>query len=105
MTTLQFSILRCRTLLGALVLVLLLGLLAPLGVALASPSAPVASLQVPPDGFIGEPLSFTVAFDNVDTTDPGYGPYVDLILPAAGADGAGAATDDGITFNGASYLG
>ena len=35
----------------------------------------------------------------------GYGPYIDLILPATGADGAGAATDDGITFLNATYLG
>ncbi|MFN8480950.1 MAG: isopeptide-forming domain-containing fimbrial protein, partial [Kouleothrix sp.] len=54
---------------------------------------------------MGEPIAFTVTFDNVDTTDPGYGPYIDLILPAAGADGAGAATDDGITFSSATYLG
>ncbi len=60
---------------------------------------------MPTDGFVGEPLSFSVSFDNTDTTDPGYGPYVDLILPAAGADGAGVAVDDGITFNSATYLG
>ena len=71
----------------------------------AAPSQPVASLNVPAIGFVGEALTFAISFDNADTTDPGYGPYVDLILPAAGADGAGAALDDGITFTSANYLG
>lgn len=71
----------------------------------AAPSQPVASLSVPAIGFVGEALTFAISFDNADTTDPGYGPYVDLILPAAGADGAGAALDDGITFTSANYLG
>jgi fimbrial isopeptide formation D2 family protein/uncharacterized repeat protein (TIGR01451 family) len=65
---------------------------------------PTATLTVPTETFIGEPLTFTAAFDNTGP-DTGYGPYIDLYLPAAGADGAGAATDDGITFNSATYLG
>ncbi|MEM8535736.1 MAG: hypothetical protein AAGF95_33225, partial [Chloroflexota bacterium] len=68
---------------------------------------PVASLNVPAEHFIGEPLNFTVSFDNADpdTADVGYGPYIDLILPAAGVDGSGGAVDDGITFIDANYLG
>ncbi len=65
---------------------------------------PTATLDVPAETFIGEPLTFTATFDNTGP-DTGYGPYIDLYFPAAGADGAGAATDDGITFNSATYLG
>ncbi|VTU01253.1 collagen-binding partial : Putative uncharacterized protein OS=uncultured prokaryote GN=HGMM_F48B01C05 PE=4 SV=1: Cna_B: Cna_B: Cna_B [Gemmataceae bacterium] len=60
---------------------------------------------VPAAPLIGETLSFTVSFDNTSPTDPGFGPYVNLYLPATGADGAGAAIDDGITFVSATYLG
>ena len=45
------------------------------------------------------------ALDNTSPTDVGFGPYEDLYLPTTGADGAGAAVDDGITFVSASYLG
>lgn len=74
------------------------------GGALALP-IPTASLNVPAEGFVGEPQSFTVSFDNTSPTDPGYGPYVDLVLPATGADGAGVGVDDGIAFVAATYLG
>jgi uncharacterized repeat protein (TIGR01451 family)/fimbrial isopeptide formation D2 family protein len=73
--------------------------------ALAVPPTPDAILDVPTEGFIGEDVTFTVAFDNADVDAPGYGPYLDLWLPATGADGAGAATDDGLSFAGATYLG
>ncbi|MDB5387650.1 MAG: hypothetical protein JWM11_3296, partial [Planctomycetaceae bacterium] len=72
---------------------------------LTTNAVPVASLTVPPDPFLGEQMNFTVSFDNTSTTQTGYGPYVDLVLPATGIDGAGAATDDGITFSSATYLG
>ncbi|WP_420450190.1 isopeptide-forming domain-containing fimbrial protein, partial [Ilumatobacter sp.] len=39
-------------------------------------------------------------FDNVSATDTGYTPYIDLVLPTTGADG-----DDGVSFDGASFLG
>ncbi|NJM06607.1 hypothetical protein HC891_11080 [Candidatus Gracilibacteria bacterium] len=71
----------------------------------AAPSAPRATLNIPNEVFIGENFSFTVAFDNIDSTDAGYGPFIDLIIPVLGADGAGAAVDDGITFINATYLG
>ncbi|NOK83600.1 MAG: hypothetical protein GFH27_549305n176 [Chloroflexi bacterium AL-W] len=105
--------LRAKDLLHSLglftVVVFLLGtFFSSISVVQADGSAdPVASLNVPTEQFIGEPLSFTVSFDNADpdSADVGYGPYVDLILPAAGVDGAGAAVDDGISFIDANYLG
>lgn len=66
---------------------------------------PFATLDAPPETFLGEPVSFEVTFTNQSLTDAGYGPYIDLLLPATGADGAGPAVDDGITFSSASYLG
>jgi fimbrial isopeptide formation D2 family protein/uncharacterized repeat protein (TIGR01451 family) len=66
---------------------------------------PTATLNVPAQSLIGESLSFTVGFTNTSPADAGYGPYLDLILPATGADGAGTAADDGVTFTGATYLG
>ena len=45
-----------------------------------------------------------VTFDNTGSAT-GYGPFIDLVLPTTGNDGAGAATDDGITFVSATYLG
>ncbi len=67
---------------------------------------PLATLSIPDhEPFIGEQVQFTVSFDNASPTDVGFGPYVDLILPARGIDGAGAAIDDGISFVSASYLG
>ncbi len=66
---------------------------------------PSVSLAVPGSVLIGDPVSFTVTFDNASPTDAGYGPYIDLELPTIGADGAGPATDDGISFVGATYLG
>jgi uncharacterized repeat protein (TIGR01451 family)/fimbrial isopeptide formation D2 family protein len=95
-----------RPLLAALIA---LCLIASLGLAarpaLAAPAAalddgdPLAVIDAPLAGFIGEEFEFTVGFDNTDPSAPGYGPYIDLILPA-GADG-----DDGVTFLSASYLG
>ncbi len=63
---------------------------------------------------IGEQTQLTVTFDNQPDGSPGsdvgYAPYVDLILPQNGADGAGVgntppANNDGVTFVSASYLG
>ncbi len=77
---------------------------APLSSPLYVP-APSVSLSVPASIQIGQAFSFTVTFDNTDTVDVGYGPFIDLVLPATGADGFGAEIDDGITFLSASYLG
>ena len=62
------------------------------------------------DPLIGEQNAFTLRFDNASGSDTGYGPYVDLYLPATGADGLGDGSTpgdehDGISFVTASYLG
>lgn len=72
--------------------------------AMAAP-IPSVTLSVPGTAPIGSQVPFTVTFDNTSPTDVGYGPYVDLVLPTIGADGAGPATDDGISFIDATYLG
>lgn len=66
---------------------------------------PSMSLAVPPQPFIGQNFSFTATFDNTSATDTGYGPFIDLIFPVIGTDGALAAVDDGIDFVSAAYLG
>ncbi|RPJ27141.1 MAG: hypothetical protein EHM33_09100, partial [Chloroflexi bacterium] len=71
--------------------------------------APIAlvSLSVPANVMIGENFTFTATFDNASgtVTDVGYGPFIDIIFPVIGMDGAGAAADDGIDFISATYLG
>ncbi len=57
------------------------------------------ALNVPAEVFIGEAFSFTATFDNLGSAT-GYGPFIDIILPATGMDG-----DDGISYVSASYLG
>ncbi|MFZ9794485.1 MAG: hypothetical protein ACO3F3_19335, partial [Gemmataceae bacterium] len=66
---------------------------------------PVATIIPPVSSMIGEQTIFQVSFDNTSITDTGFGPYIDLFLPATGADGAGAAIDDGISFVSANYFG
>ena len=67
------------------------------------PGSPSVSLSIPrADVLVGEAFTFTVTFDNVGA-DPGFGPYVDLFVPARGTDGG--ASPDGVTIVGASYLG
>ncbi|QIK63340.1 DUF11 domain-containing protein [Leucobacter viscericola] len=68
-------------------------------------AAPLPSVTISPaalTGLVGEPVTATLTFDNVSPTlaDIGYSPYVDLVLPSAGADG-----DDGVVFGSASYQG
>ncbi|MCC7125731.1 MAG: hypothetical protein IT178_12845, partial [Acidobacteria bacterium] len=81
-------------------------LLAGLAAAASADAQPVAAASVAPTStaFAGEPLTFPVTFDNTGTAT-GYGPFIDLVLPATGIDGAGTATDDGLTFVSATYLG
>ncbi|MEI6158382.1 MAG: SdrD B-like domain-containing protein, partial [Roseococcus sp.] len=64
-------------------------------------SAPIGGLQ-----------SLTVRFDNVPDavagSNVGYSPYINLILPTNGADGAGfgnSPLNDGVVFQGATFLG
>lgn len=76
----------------------------------ASPSAVAqasVSINAPPTPLLGENFTFTVTFDNTGfgANSTGYGPFLDVILPRQGADGATTGTADGIDFVGASYLG
>ncbi|BAM02922.1 DUF11 domain-containing protein [Phycisphaera mikurensis] len=75
---------------------------------------PVAAGAPPEEVQLGEDFSFELSFQNDELAggETGFGPFIDLIFPTAGEDGAGAngnaadpADDDGITFNSASYLG
>ena len=50
---------------------------------------PFAAINLPNEALIGEALDLSVTFDNVSTTDTGFGPYVDLILPATGPTARG----------------
>ena len=82
-----------------------LAALAPLDGLLAD-AEPTASLgesatEVP----LGEEFQFTVSVSNASTAQEGYAPFVQLIVPATGKDGAGAEVDDGIVITSASYLG
>ena len=72
---------------------------------LAVPAVTITS-GLPDTVFIGEPVNFTVAFDNNGTSE-GYGPFIDLIFPVNGADGAQNTNPplDGITYLNATYLG
>jgi uncharacterized repeat protein (TIGR01451 family)/fimbrial isopeptide formation D2 family protein len=69
------------------------------------PTVTVSGLEA--TSLLGAPVTFTLAFDNTapGATDTGYGPFIDLILPVTGADGAGAGVDDGLSFVSATYLG
>jgi uncharacterized repeat protein (TIGR01451 family)/fimbrial isopeptide formation D2 family protein len=77
----------------------------------AGPAAaqPVPALTIDPapvQGLIGEPVTVTLTFANTGAAgDIGFAPYIDLRLPAAGADGAGDEVDDGLTFVSATSLG
>ena len=68
-------------------------------------AVPLTTLSVPSEGLLGETVTLSLEFSNNSLTDTGYGPYIDLLLPATGADGASTEIDDGITFSSATYLG
>lgn len=101
-----------RSVCQVLLFLILLGFISVGGTApqssLAAPSyVPLAdvTLNIPANALIGQNFTFTVTFDNTGA-DTGYGPFIDLILPRNGADGAaGTDTPDGIDFASASYLG
>ena len=63
------------------------------------------SLNLPDAVFLGEDFSFEVIFDT--TGDIGYGPFIDLIFPVNGIDGAANTSSlrDGFDFVSATYLG
>jgi hypothetical protein len=74
------------------------------------PNAPLlvpgadASLSIHPleRVMIGEDFKFYATFDN--SAETGYGPFIDLVFPSNGIDGAaGTATPDGINFVSAKY--
>ena len=71
-------------------------------------ATPSLSLNIPPSVMLGSQFTFSATFDNTGA-DPGYGPFIDIVLPAAGADGmtSGVLTppSDGVSFVSASYLG
>ena len=54
---------------------------------------------------LGESSTFAVTFDNTDATAVGYAPFIDIRINASGADGAGAAKDDGFVGVTMSLLG
>jgi LPXTG-site transpeptidase (sortase) family protein len=64
---------------------------------------PAASINLPVEAFLGQDFTFPVTFAN--SADPGYGPFIDLIFPVTGVDGAGAAVDDGLDFLSATAYG
>ncbi|BCQ27488.1 hypothetical protein NK8_56770 (plasmid) [Caballeronia sp. NK8] len=63
----------------------------------ASPTVTLATTTQ--DVLLGNQFSFGVSFTNT-STQVGFGPYVDLLMPSTGRDG-----NDGVTFVSASYLG
>jgi len=67
-------------------------------------ATPTAAVSMPANVLLGQNFTFGVGFSNTGT-NTGYGPYVDLVFPVTGADGAGVVVDDGINFLGATYLG
>jgi len=67
-------------------------------------ATPTVALGLPSEVMIGENFSFSATFSNTGSST-GYGPYIDLVFPVTGIDGAGAAVDDGIDFTSATYLG
>ena len=50
---------------------------------------PFTSLTVPGTAMLGQVATLDIGFSNASPTDTGFGPYVDLYLPATGHDGAG----------------
>ncbi len=74
-------------------------------------ATPDIGVTTPGDVMLGEAFTFSVTFDNAGS-DTGYGPFIDVLFPLNGADGAPYAvppeTQDGVDFNsttGATYLG
>jgi|GEM_PF-5583255 len=75
---------------------------------------PVVAISGPAEVTLGGTATLTLTFDNQPDASPGsdvgYAPYIDLVLPKNGADGAGPGSDapfenDGIRFLSATYLG
>ncbi len=93
-----------------LVLALLALALAPMlaSMAMAADPLPEAQLEPPERSLLGQRVSLSLTFDNAapEPGADGYGPFVDLLLPVGGTDGAaGVDTPDGLDFLSLSYLG
>ena len=65
-------------------------------------ATPSLSLNIPPIVNLGENFTFTAGFSN--TGDPGYGPFIDIVLPATGADGIYPGTVGGQEYDGVSFV-
>jgi len=66
---------------------------------------PTVTVDAPNEVFVNETFTFTVTLDNTDSTDTGYEPFIDVILPRAGADSTTSGQPvDGISFVSATYL-
>ncbi|SDJ13357.1 VCBS repeat-containing protein [Paraburkholderia steynii] len=63
----------------------------------ASPTATLSTAGT--NVLLGDSFTFTVSFTNA-SSQVGYAPYIDLLVPVTGKDG-----NDGVTFVSASYLG
>lgn len=72
------------------------------------PPLPLVTLDVPAKVLIGQKMKFKVTFDNVGDL-VGYGPFVDIVLDAGGANvqlaKGGNCSCDGMTFDSANLLG
>ena len=94
-------------------LLLALGLLwTPKTVSVQSSPVPQVTLTAPAEALIGEDFTFTVKFKNASPNpgDIGYGPFIDLVLDAGGANITKPAQTppcacDGITFVKAEMVG
>ena len=91
---------------GPAVLLVSLFLLHLANAACIAAPQPSVSISAPDSPFLGENTTVEFVFDNT-SSDTGYGPFIDAILPVNGADGAnGTAEPDGIDIRGdATYLG
>ena len=69
---------------------------------LLAPGPSVALSMPAGTTLVGETFTVTATFSN-GGSDAGYAPYIDLFVPARGADGGLA--PDGLTITGAAYLG
>jgi fimbrial isopeptide formation D2 family protein/uncharacterized repeat protein (TIGR01451 family) len=90
---------RTHWLLPILLITLLFASLFPNAQPVRAAGVPTAGMSAPSEVFLGEDFDFTVTFTNTGAST-GYGPFIDLVIPRTGSDG-----DDGIIFNGATYLG
>src|SRR5262249_26974313 len=67
-------------------------------------AAPNVSLSGAQTVLLSKSANFTATFNNAGTST-GFGSYIALALNTKGIDGATSAPADGITFQGATYLG